>query len=160
MRNMDAALAVLYRQRYHAFLRVAEGVVGERELARDVVQDAFARLVRSQSTFRGDGTLEGWVWRAVVNAARSARRAEQVRQTGATETAEIAQPDEERLDEEVRALLTSLPERQRLVLFLRYYADLDYRSIAEVLGIESGTVAATLNQGRAALRRMLKEVPR
>jgi RNA polymerase sigma factor (sigma-70 family) len=155
---MAAALAALYQQRYHAFLRVAEGVVGDRELARDVVQDAFARLMRSQSTYRGDGTLEAWVWRAVVNAARSARRAEQVRHTGTAAIAEVAQLDEGRLDEDVRALVASLPERQRLVLFLRYYADLDYRSIAEILAIESGTVAATLNQGRAALRRMLKEV--
>jgi RNA polymerase sigma factor (sigma-70 family) len=68
--------------------------------------------------------------------------------------------EEELHDHDVRFLLASLPERQRLVLFLRYYADLDYRSIAEAVGIESGTVAATLNQARATLRRMLTEVPR
>jgi DNA-directed RNA polymerase specialized sigma24 family protein len=45
------------------------------------------------------------------------------------------------------------------VLFLRYYADLDYRRIAEVLEIRPGTVGATLNQAHAALRRLLEEVP-
>ena len=52
-------------------------------------------------------------------------------------------------------MIADLPERQRLVLFLRYYADLDYRQIADALGIRRGTVGATLNQAHAALRPML-----
>ena len=39
-------------------------------------------------------------------------------------------------------MIAGLPERQRLVLFLRHYADLDYDTIAQVAGIERGTVAA------------------
>jgi RNA polymerase sigma factor (sigma-70 family) len=53
-----------------------------------------------------------------------------------------------------------LPERQRLALFLRYYADLDYRSIADVLGVEVGTVSATLSAAHSSLRRALSEVNR
>jgi RNA polymerase sigma factor (sigma-70 family) len=60
---------------------------------------------------------------------------------------------------ELREAVAALPERQRLVAFLRYYADLDYRGIADALGIEPGTVGATLNQLHAALRRVLEEVP-
>jgi RNA polymerase sigma factor (sigma-70 family) len=59
---------------------------------------------------------------------------------------------------EVRALLARLPERQRLVLFLRYYADLDYDAIATALGISSGTVGATLHAAHAALRPHIQEV--
>jgi len=51
---------------------------------------------------------------------------------------------------ELRALVATLPERQRLVLFLRYYADLDYQAIGGVLGIATGTVSATLNQAHGA----------
>jgi RNA polymerase sigma factor (sigma-70 family) len=51
-----------------------------------------------------------------------------------------------------------LPERQRLAVFLRYYADLDYTAIGEALGISAGTVAATLNAAHAALRGRLEEV--
>ena len=58
---------------------------------------------------------------------------------------------------EIREHLARLPERQRLALFLRYYADLDYASIADVLGIRRGTVSATLNQAHAALRPLLSE---
>ena len=56
--------------------------------------------------------------------------------------------------------VSMLPERQRLALFLRYYADLDYKTIAEALGIKPGTVAASLNAAHATLKRALAEVPR
>jgi RNA polymerase sigma factor (sigma-70 family) len=56
--------------------------------------------------------------------------------------------------------VAALPERQRLAVFLRYYADLDYRAIAQVLGIEVGTVSATLSSAHRALRRSLEEVER
>jgi RNA polymerase sigma factor (sigma-70 family) len=59
---------------------------------------------------------------------------------------------------ELAVLVGALPERQRLVLFLRYYADLDYEGIADALDISSGTVGATLNQAHAALRKQLEEV--
>ena len=52
----------------------------------------------------------------------------------------------------LRDHVTELPERQRLVLFLRYYADLDYRATASVVGISVGTVGSTLNAAHAALR--------
>jgi RNA polymerase sigma factor (sigma-70 family) len=58
------------------------------------------------------------------------------------------------------ALVAALPERQRLVLFLRHYADLDYESIATALGVKPGTVAASLHAAHSALRRELLEVER
>jgi RNA polymerase sigma-70 factor (ECF subfamily) len=58
----------------------------------------------------------------------------------------------------VRALIAALPERQRLAVFLRYYADLDYRTIAEVLGIETGTVSATLAAAHRTLRHAIEGV--
>jgi DNA-directed RNA polymerase specialized sigma24 family protein len=55
-------------------------------------------------------------------------------------------------------LVAGLPERQRLAVFLRYYADLDYRAIADALEIEVGTVGATLAAAHRAIRRALSEV--
>ncbi len=68
------AIELLYRERFAEFVAVAAAVVGERERAREAVQDAFAALVRSRRDFRGDAPLEAWAWRAVVNAARKERR--------------------------------------------------------------------------------------
>jgi len=61
-------------------------------------------------------------------------------------------------DPDLRARLAALPERQRLVVFLRYFADLGYAEIAQLLGIEVGTVSATLHAAHAALRSQLEEV--
>ena len=60
----------------------------------------------------------------------------------------------------VRAWIAALPERQRLAVYLRYYADLDYRAIASALDVEVGTVSATLSAAHRALRRSLEEVER
>ena len=57
----------------------------------------------------------------------------------------------------MRAAVAALPERQRLALFLRYYADLDYAGIAEALGISRGTVSATLHAAHTTLQTQLSE---
>ena len=57
---------------------------------------------------------------------------------------------------ELADAMSRLSERQRLVLFLRYYADLDYSTIAEALSISGGTVGATLTAARAALAHVLE----
>jgi RNA polymerase sigma factor (sigma-70 family) len=54
---------------------------------------------------------------------------------------------------EVALWVRNLPERQRVAVFLRYWADLDYRAIAEVLEVEVGTVSATLSAAHQSLRR-------
>jgi RNA polymerase sigma factor (sigma-70 family) len=60
---------------------------------------------------------------------------------------------------DLRAVVAALPERQRLVLFLRHYADLDYARIAAVVGVERGTVAATLHAAHHKIRQAIEEVP-
>jgi DNA-directed RNA polymerase specialized sigma24 family protein len=63
-------------------------------------------------------------------------------------------------DPELAEALASLPPRQRLIVFLRYFADLSHADIAELVGVEPGTVSATLAQAKAALaRRLAPEEP-
>lgn len=152
--NLLAEIEALYRDRVAHFHRVAVAIVGEPEAARDAVQDAFASALQSIDSYRSDGPLEAWLWRVVVNAARAQRRRERPLDLRA-ERFEDSEGD--RL-ERVALVLAGLPERQRLALFLRYYADLDYASIGRVLEVEAGTVASTLHQARAAIRRQLTEV--
>jgi RNA polymerase sigma-70 factor (ECF subfamily) len=152
-------IEAVYRSRFVQFVHVATAIVGERELALEAVQDAFASAVRSRRGFRGEGPLEAWIWRAVVNAAYGARRDRVVTQQQA-EVRERGNGYEPRQGSELGVQIALLPERQKLALFLRYYADLDYRSIAVALGVEVGTVSATLSAAHASLRRALTEVER
>ena len=148
----------LYRSRYARFRRVAFALLRDHEDAGEAVQEAFARAVRAEASFRGEGELEAWVWRTLTNLCLDAKRQE-ARRNGAG-TIPQEPPEETGLDAEVREAVGLLPERQRLVLFLRYYADLPYERIGEVLGIQRGTVAATLHAAHASVRQTMKEVAR
>jgi RNA polymerase sigma factor (sigma-70 family) len=152
IRGSLADLETLYRERYPVFLRVARATVRDDGAAADAVHDAFVQAVRNRRAFRGEGTLEAWVWRMVVNAARKRRRDLPARPAELESRNGLGDP--------VRAAVAALPERQRLALFLRYYADLDYAAIAAALDVKEGTVGATLHAAHAALRDVLKEAER
>jgi RNA polymerase sigma-70 factor, ECF subfamily len=146
-------LEVLYRSRLTEFRRVASALAGDVDLGAEAVQEAFARAVRKRRSFAGRGTLEAWVWRIVVNAARDARRRAR---PGVPAPSNSLLRGADRPDTELP--LGRLTERQREVIFLHYYADLGYEEIGAALGISPGTVGATLTAARRALRRSLEEV--
>jgi RNA polymerase sigma factor (sigma-70 family) len=145
----------LYRRDLDRFVRVATAILGDREAAPDAVQDGFAVAVRKRRLYSGRGPLAGWVWQVVVNTVRNARR----RERPMLELRDVAASSNGTSESgRLQVALAALPERQRLVVFLHYYADLDYRTIATALGIREGTVGATLTAARAALKNALTEV--
>ena len=152
-----AEIEAAYTRRFREYASLATAILNDREAGCDAVQEAFAKAVRTRSSFRGDGSLDAWLWRAVVNTARDEQRR---RAHDAARRASFGEPSTNGHEpaDDVVALISRLPERQRLVLFLRYYADLDYAAIAEILGVAVGTVAATLNAAHTMLRRRLEGV--
>jgi len=152
-------LESLYRERYDHFARVASAITGDGESGRDAVQNAFAAAVRERRSFRGTGSMDAWLWRIVVNEAKRVRR-EPLHQP-LDEFHEAATNGHHSGDElGVRAMLAELPDRQKQVLYLRYYADLGYREIAEILEVEVGTVSATLSAAQTRLGKTLRKVER
>jgi RNA polymerase sigma-70 factor (ECF subfamily) len=148
----------IYRAQYGGFVRTAGAIAGSRERGADAVHDAFVAAVREASRLPEGAALMSWLWRAVVNAARDARRREHRQAALGSDSHEVdVALNGAGWQDELRRLVGALPERQRLTLFLRYYADLDYVSIAEVLGVAPGTVAATLHAAHAALRPKLEQ---
>lgn len=151
----SAEIEAIYRARFGAFLLSMTAYLRDGEAALDVVQEGFALGLRRRRSFRDAGSLEAWLWRIVLNVARdrlrSVRTHDRYPQLEPTLEARGA-------DDDVRASLLALPERQRLAVFLWYYADLSYQQIAEALGVSAGTVAACLNAAHRKLRRDLEEV--
>ena len=153
------AIEAVYRERFAPFVRLAWAITGDEQSALDAVHDGFVRAVRYRSGLRDSDSAAGWICRIVLNEAKKRRR---------DAARYVPVPDEE-LDTAVatnghyepgtfEAAVLALPERQRLALFLRHYADLDYAAIAETLGVTRGTVSATLHAARANLETQLKEV--
>jgi len=150
------ALEQLYRDRYPRFLRLALAIVGSREAAADVVQEAFSRALYRQHELRSEEALESWLWRTVVNTGCTQRKRGR-RYAGLESAEEIASTNGHKEPwPELRAAVAALPERQRQALFLRHYADLKYEQIGEALGMARGTVAATLNAAYRSLRGTLE----
>ena len=152
-----AEVEAIYRARLGDFRRVAAAIVGDVERGNDAVQEAFGRALRKRKSFRGEGSLEAWLWRLVVNQARDELRAARREPLPVLLSANGTTTHE---DARLAAAIAALRERQRLAVFLRYYADLDYAAIAEALGVKSGTVAAALNAAHENLRKTLQEALR
>lgn len=142
---------MLYRGSFVGFRNAVATVSGDYESARDAVQEGFARAYRSRAQYRGEGSLEGWVWRIVLRAALEERSREPSTPLGEVE-ADLVEPER---DPALAEALSKLSPRRRLIVFLRYFADFDYATIAEVCDVGEGTVAATLAQARAALSQSL-----
>jgi RNA polymerase sigma-70 factor (ECF subfamily) len=143
----------LYERRFVAFRNGLLALTGSLESARDAVQEGFAQALRDRDQFRGEGSLEGWVWRIVFRAAlRSRRNGHEVTLEEVVAEAPMARVES---DPQLAAALLALAPRRRLVVFLRYFADLSYAQIAEVCEISEGTVAATLSKAHAELSRAL-----
>jgi RNA polymerase sigma factor (sigma-70 family) len=158
--SRDARLDLIetvYRSRYEDFVRTASAIVNSRETGRDAVHDAFVTAIRRRRTYRNDGPIEAWIWRIVVRSALKLRptRVERSLDEEPDAAARVESPAPER--GEVWTAVTGLPDRQRLMLFLRYYGDLDYRTIATVTGVQIGTVGAELNAAHRSVRRYLEE---
>lgn len=155
----EAAVEEVYRRRYTSFLRLGYALLGSRDLAHEALQETFAIALQERASFRGDGSLDGWLWKMMLNTCRQEqRRRRRLSDEKPPELASNGQPSEWR---ELRALIASLPDQERHALFLRYYAGLTQDEIADVLGVRPGTVGATLTHARNKLRvALLPEVTR
>jgi RNA polymerase sigma factor (sigma-70 family) len=144
----------LYRSRYLAFRNGMAALTGSYESARDVVQEAFAQALRDRDQYRGDGPLAAWVWRIAVRVALESRRnGRELTLDELVAEAPVLSPER---DPALAEALRELPPRRRLIVFLRYFADLSYAEIAALCEISDGTVAATLAHAHADLSKALQ----
>ena len=145
-----AAYGELVRRHQVAALRLAAGVCGSTEEARDIVQDAFVKGYRSLGRYRGDAPVRSWLLRIVANEAknevrgRSRRRRREDRHerlrpgAGGDPVGERVVAAAEAAD--VLDLLDRLDERDREVLACRFVAGLGEAETAATLGVPVGTV--------------------
>jgi RNA polymerase sigma-70 factor (sigma-E family) len=165
VRTEDAAAAVgaLYQANAVGLIRLAYVILGDRQAAEDVVQDAFCNLFRRWGHLSHAEGAEYYVRVAVVNACRSALRRRAVRNRLVLyelpePSVEAAVLGNEERDELIRAV-NRLPSRQRETLVLRYYLDLPYDQIATLMGVSLGTVRSTTHRALSTLARKVKERP-
>jgi RNA polymerase sigma-70 factor (ECF subfamily) len=165
-----AVIVERYQDRLHnAIFRL----VGSTEDARDLLQDAFVKAYENLEGFRGGSSLYTWLFRIAVNTALSHRRKRKWTHVGLgpasddDSAAESGWPDPAAPDPAdpimaaeteaaVQQALSALDEEHRTVVVLRDIQHCDYREMAEILGVPSGTVKSRLHRARLMLRDKLK----
>jgi RNA polymerase sigma-70 factor (sigma-E family) len=162
-REMGASQAVtaIYERHALGLTRLAFLMLGDRQTAEDVVQEAFCGLYRAWDHMSDHARALGYVRSSVLNGSRSAlRRSRRAPRAVAVEAAAVSAEDAVLAGERQRetvAALRRLPPRQREAVVLRYFADLPEQETAVAMGVSRGTVKSTTSRALAALARMLQE---
>jgi RNA polymerase sigma-70 factor (ECF subfamily) len=172
--DRERAFASLVAAEHDRAVALAYHLVGgDRELARDVAQEAFVRAYRALPGFRGEAQLSTWLLRIVINEAASARRREKVRRflgltPSHTGDDEIPRPDPgvgpeaaahgQALKQRIAFALDRLSEGQRTAFALVHLEGLTVERAAVVLGRAPGTVKSHLHRALATLRRELADL--
>ncbi len=160
--DADEAVEQLYATHYRRLVRLAVLLVRDQETAEEVVQDSFIALHRKWRSLADPEKGLAYLRQTVVNRSRSVLRHRGVQARHApAPPPDLPGADHAALERVRRRTvldaLQQLPRRQREVLVLRYYLDLDEAAIAAELGVSRGAVKSHASRGAATLRRLLEE---
>ncbi len=155
MSNERAEFADFFRASWEPCLRAVLTVVGSRQQAEDQVAEAFARAWTSWRKVRRHPAPKAWVVRTALNTGTSWWRRRSRELPLADHDLTAPGDIDDGLDDSLLTALRRLPRRQREVIALRIFLDLDTDTIASELEIEPGTVRMHLSRAVAALRREL-----
>ena len=145
----------------NALVGLCTGILGDSDLAQDVVQETFISAYRSLDSLRAEhaGSERAWLMRIAVNRCASEKRSRWFRSIVIRETMDelpaAPQADEETADALYEAV-RRLPDREHTVILLRYMQDMPVEEIAEALGLSLSAVYRRLETARRRLKQMLE----
>jgi RNA polymerase sigma-70 factor, ECF subfamily len=161
-RGDTAAFDTLVTRYMRRAFAVAYRLMGQKEDAEDLVQDAFLAALQRIDTFEAGRPFSPWFFRILVNRGLNARKARSLRRVDQVpESAASATPSPEReaerteLRDRLARAMEALPERQRVIVQLFELEGFGGPEIAEILEISDGTVRWHLHEARKTLRRAL-----
>ena len=167
------AFEQLVRDNQNRVYSLAVRLVGDREEAADLAQEAFLRAWQGLAAFQGESSFATWIYRLTTNVCIDYLRRKKRRQevepavslddedSGWAEPADAGQDPQRKLEEAERSRALSrglerLPEHQRQVLVMRELSGLSYQEIGAATGLDLGTVKSRIARARLALRKALE----
>ncbi|MDP9342224.1 MAG: sigma-70 family RNA polymerase sigma factor [Actinomycetota bacterium] len=153
--RVDERFQELYRAEFGAVYRAVFLACGDRSVAEDATQEAFARALERWGRLRDRPWVAGWVATTAMNVARRSLRRRPGPELEGAVGAAGADPD---AAEDVRRAVRRLPPRQREAVVLHYAMDLPVVEVARLMRCAEGTVKAHLSKAREALRGRLEGV--
>jgi len=153
-------LGVLFERHAGSLFDFLSRMTGNRSAAEDMVQDVFVRMLKYRATYRDDGRFETWMFRIARNARadyfRVRAAAEHVSDEGLDAPSDGPGParllEQEQEAALLRRALLSLREDRRELIVLTRYRGMKHEAIAELLGIEVGTVKVRIHRAIKELR--------
>ena len=153
----------LYRQYAPAIFRFCRRLLPAREDAEDATTEIFMKVRQKLGTYDSSRPFTAWLYKVASNHCWDTLRRRRIRQdleTGDVDSLPLEHPDPSQLErlqaehtsKEVRTGLAQLPDRARMALVLRYYADMSYEEIADTLGVRRAFVGVLLLRARHQLR--------
>jgi RNA polymerase sigma-70 factor, ECF subfamily len=160
-----AALDAAISRHWSSLVAYVASVLGSRDAAEDVAQEAFCRLWERSEQLRADGSLRGFLFQAAHNLAISEQRRSRARGRALdvvrAETPRFTPPVDvggDALDASLERAIGDLTDRRREILLLRSVHGLSYKEIAHALGIAPQTVANQFSTALSHLRRKLSHL--
>ena len=151
-KTSDAAfreLMSLYKERLYWHIRK---IVISHDDADDVLQNTFIKVYRSIGNFKGDSKLYSWMYRIATNEAitllnKNAKRhqitSEEVQQLAVNNLQADVYFDGSEIQYKLQQAITTLPQKQQLVFNMKYFDDLKYSEISEILETSEGALKAS-----------------
>jgi RNA polymerase sigma-70 factor (ECF subfamily) len=155
-----SCLAPLFERHHRQLFDYLARMTGNPAAAEDLVQDVFIRILKYRHTFRGDSRFGTWAFRIARNVRADHFRSRQSRETPLDEAAEpatgVASTDEtfehDRQAARLRRALLLMREDQRELIVLARYRGMKYEAIADLLGVEVGTIKTRMHRAVGQLR--------
>ncbi|XXM70809.1 RNA polymerase sigma factor [Lysinibacillus sphaericus] len=165
LRGSQAAMEVLTRKYYRDIFAFVYRKIGNRDLAYDLTQEIFIKVIRKVGSYSSNGSFKSWVFTVAANHCRDYwKSAEHQRSQKQSEFKEDLTNEKTNVSyifaqkesrERVKIAIDKLPEYQRNALILKYYHDMKIQEIATVTEASESTVKSRLRQGLAKLAKLL-----
>ncbi|CAG7646053.1 RNA polymerase sigma factor [Paenibacillus allorhizosphaerae] len=165
----DEAYRHLMERHQNYIYTLTYRMTGHRETAEDLTQEVFIKMYRSLEHFRGDAKFKTWVYRLTVNLVTDYRRSQRRKPYEAILDKVKGWFGDRREEPEARALqkeeqetmqrlLSDLPDKYRLVMYLYHYKQLSYQEISDITGLPLKTIETRLYRGKSLLKEKWMEV--
>jgi RNA polymerase sigma-70 factor (ECF subfamily) len=165
--DRQSAMSLIVERHRPRLLRHATGILKDAHLASDMVQEVFIKAMREKRFIEPEFRMGAWLYRVTnnlcLNRVRDRRRRGdilanmQIRRTTDADQVEAVYVDERR--DHIQEALEQLSTNHRQILQERFYSDLSYAEIAEVLDIKLGTVMSRLSRAKSALLQVIEGTP-
>lgn len=149
----------LYQKRLYWHIRK---IVISHEDASDILQESFIKVWNSLDSFKGNSSLYTWIFRIATNEALGFLRKKRNRfftgiQNLESELATEMIPDGNELSQKLHKAILRLPEKQRIVFNMKYFDEMRYEDMAEILSTSEGALKASYHHAVKKIEKMMME---